>query len=85
MFHPIRAISRAEAAKMMTIAENWAINTPGSPIFNDVPPEYWAYSYIQAAANHHLFSGYAGNQFHPAANITRAEIAKVLYLLMQTR
>lgn len=83
MFNPVRTISRAEAARMLVKAQGWATNTPIPPLFSDVPPDYWAYIYIEAAAYHQVFSGYAGSQFHPNANITRAEIARVLYRLMQ--
>ena len=32
--------------------------SPATPTFNDVPPSYWAYTYIETAFTHNVIGGY---------------------------
>jgi hypothetical protein len=57
-----------------------ATATPCTASFTDVPPAYWAYSYIQWAACQGIVSGYADHTFRPDNNTTRGQIAKMVVL-----
>jgi hypothetical protein len=51
--------------------------------FTDVPANYWAYGYIEWAYCHGIVNGYPDNTFHPEANATRGQIAKMVVLAAQ--
>jgi hypothetical protein len=51
--------------------------------FSDVPVNYWAYGYIEWAYCHGIINGYPDNTFHPEANATRGQIAKMVVLSAQ--
>src|SRR5205085_104096 len=57
-FHPVDYINRAQVAKMLVQSLGWLSGTPTptarAPTFRDVPPSYWAYPFISAAAAHGL-------------------------------
>jgi hypothetical protein len=57
-----------------------ATTTPCTAGFTDVPPSYWAYSYIQWAACQGIVSGYADHTFRPDNNTTRGQLAKMVVL-----
>ncbi len=77
-FAPERQITRAELAKMLDLAEGWALTTPSTPDFSDVPASYWAYAYIETANAHGAISGYPGGTFHPNQPVTRAQMARMV-------
>jgi hypothetical protein len=54
--------------------------TPCTASFTDVPPSYWAYTYIQWAACQGIVSGYADHTFRPNNNTTRGQLSKVVVL-----
>ena len=43
-----------------------------------LPPDHWAYAYIETAVAHGVLSGYADGSFLPGANVTRAQVAKMI-------
>lgn len=53
--------------------------------FNDVPPDYWAYSYIEAAYKTGLAAGTSTNppQFSPEGQVTRAQMTVFLARAMK--
>lgn len=51
--------------------------------FTDVKGDEWFASYIYAAMREGLMTGYPDNTFRPAQNLTRAELAKVISLLLE--
>lgn len=77
-FLPQKAITRAEAAKM--ISETLALEFSQASVTNyaDVPNSHWAFQYVQAATTSSIFNGYEGNIFKPNEPITRAEVATLL-------
>ena len=79
-FRPDQNVTRAQFAKMLVGAMGWPLVTPPTPTFSDVPAGYWAYSYIETAAAHGVIGGYSDGSFRPDAGITRAQVAKMLYL-----
>ena len=82
-FRPVAPITRAQVAKLIVRASTWPAAPPAPPRFRDVPPSHWAYSYITQAAAHGVLSGYADGTFAPDAPATRAQLAKIVYLLLQ--
>ena len=87
-FHPYQYVTRAQLAKMIVVARGLALVTPGTATFNDVPPGYWAYSYIETANANNIVGGYVcggpgepcpGRYFRADALATRAQLSKMLY------
>ena len=81
-FEPDRSITRAEFATLVVKALN--LKSGISAGFTDVPEGAWSASYVNAAANAGLISGYAG-EFRPEDAITREEMAVVIVKTHQFR
>ena len=68
----------------MTLAEGWAIYTPPTPTFQDVPPSHPFYPYIETAYHQGVISGYSCGagclEFHPGDNVTRGQLCKIIVL-----
>ncbi len=79
-FRPDQNVTRAQFAKMLVGAMGWPLIAPPTPTFSDVPATYWAYSYIETAVAHGVIGGYSDGSFRPDAGITRAQVAKMIYL-----
>lgn len=79
-FRPDDYVTRAQVAKILTLANDWP--TPGIPValLCDVPRDHWAWAYVQSALLKGVFTGYADGCFYPDAMATRAQLAKVLVL-----
>lgn len=77
-FKPYRNTIRGQLSKFVVLAEGWAIDTTGGPHFTDVPTTYAFYPYIETAYNRHILSGYADNTFRPGADVTRAQLSKII-------
>ncbi|MDQ5822720.1 MAG: S-layer homology domain-containing protein [Chloroflexota bacterium] len=80
-FKPDAPVSRAQVAKIVVKARGWDLVLPATPAtLCDVPASHWAYSYIQVAIAHGIFTGYGDGCFRPDDFATRAQLAKVLVL-----
>lgn len=81
-FNPDSALTRAQAAAMIgrTQAKGYAL---ADLTFSDSAsiPAYAAY-YIRAMVGQRVISGYSDGAFKPHSNITRGQMAKILYNLM---
>lgn len=81
LFHPERAITRAEFAKIMAIATN-NINQMAAlenkDIFNDLSGYGWAKGYINCCANAGLVNGRGNDKFAPGEPVTYAEVITVI-------
>ena len=77
-FHPHDAVTRAQFAKMVVIANGWTLLTPATPHFSDVPASYWAYAFIESAYANGVISGYPDGTFHPSATLSRDQLAKII-------
>jgi len=82
-FRPNNPVTRAQAAKMLALAEGWQIVNPPNPTFPDVTPDNWAYGYVETAVSHGIVGGYGDGTFSPNAIVTRAQLSKMLALTMQ--
>ncbi len=81
-FHPNQAVTRAQMARMVVRTAGYGTATPATPTFTDVPPSYWAYGYIEAAKLHNLMSGVDTTHFQPNLDLTRAQAAQTVYVLI---
>ncbi|RWS42066.1 S-layer homology domain-containing protein [Bacillus mycoides] len=52
---------------------------PEMIVFDDVPVDYWAYDYIMEVAYHKVMLGYGNGKFGVGDNVTREQVAAVLY------
>ena len=77
-FRPYNNTTRGQLSKIVVLAEGWPIDITGGPHFNDVPSGSAFYPYIETAYNRHVISGYADNTFRPGANVTRAQLSKIV-------
>jgi hypothetical protein len=83
-FRPANPVSRGQISKLIVLAYGWALTTPATPSFSDVPPGSTYYSYVETAKAHGAVGGYSDGTFRPAASATRAQLSKMLYLAMTT-
>src|SRR5207253_4325936 len=66
VFLPYNNTTRGQLSKIIVLAEAWAIYTPPTPTFNDVPTTQTFYTYIETAYSHSIISGYScGNPGEP--------------------
>ncbi len=79
-FHPYTTTTRGQLAKIVVGAMGWALDTTGGPHFADVVPSNAFYPYVETAYNHGVVSGYADGTFRWGANVTRAQLAKIVVL-----
>jgi hypothetical protein len=78
-FRPEAKVSRAEVAKLLTLALG-ADPRPGAPVPFADAQVHWAaeQGYIQAAVSARILSGYPDGTFRPDAPVTRAEVDKLV-------
>lgn len=76
-FHPENNITRAEAVKIL--CEAFGIEPSGGNAFEDVPADKWYAGYVYAAYGRGLVSGTGEKSFSPDRNITRQELAVMIY------
>jgi predicted outer membrane repeat protein len=81
VYCPERTVTRAEMAVFLerTLGQA-APPTPTTPTFADVPPDYWAYAFIEQFARLGITTGCGTNDqgqrlYCPDRNVTRAEMA----------
>ncbi|OPX83555.1 MAG: Cellulosome-anchoring protein precursor [Pelotomaculum sp. PtaB.Bin104] len=84
-FKPDQLITRAEFIKLLVIA-GWIkpSDQKAQPVFKDVGPEFWAYSYVEAAVDAGILTIAGNNErfFEPNRAITRTEMAAQVGRLM---
>ncbi|MFL5732513.1 MAG: M14 family zinc carboxypeptidase [Chloroflexia bacterium] len=83
-FRPGNNTTRGQLSKIVVLAEGWAIYTPTTPTFRDVPTTDTFYQYVETAYDHSIISGYyCGSgclEFRPGNNVTRAQLTKIVVL-----
>lgn len=60
------------------------VNLPDNAIFTDVSRELWAYEAISVLCTKNIIAGYEDGTFRPHNNITRAELAKLLCVALDS-
>ena len=78
-FAPQKTITRGEFVAIITRCEAFAIEDTDEDIFDDVSKDYWGYKNIIAAYKNGIISGVGEREFNPNGEITRQDIAVVLY------
>lgn len=77
-FKPNQSIKRAQAAKI--ISNFLGLTSTNEKIsFSDVDQNHWAFDVVQLVAQHKIMNGLGDGRFGPNANITRAQMAQILY------
>jgi hypothetical protein len=81
-FRPNNTATRAQLSKMIVSARGWALVTPATPSFRDVPASNPFYSYLETAKSHGVIAGYSCGancfDFRPNNNVTRAQSSKII-------
>lgn len=75
-FNPENQVTRAQAAKIIAGALKIPLKSTYKTSYRDVPSMHWAYQEIRALTEKGIFSDTA--KFNPDAQLTRAQMAKVL-------
>ncbi len=83
-FRPSNPVTRGQLSKIIVGAQGWAVNTTGAPHFVDLGPDSIFYPAIETAFNHGIISGYSDSTFRPGNPATRGQIAKIVYLALQS-
>jgi hypothetical protein len=84
-FHPNALVTRGQASKITVLAAGWVIQAPAQGHFSDVPPGSPFYGVVETAYAHGILSGYGDGTFHPAANVTRGQASKIVYLALTSQ
>jgi hypothetical protein len=79
-FRPYANTTRGQLTKIVTLAEGWAIYTPPTPTFSDVPDTHPFYQYIETAYFHGVISGYADGTFRSERDVTRGQLCKIIVI-----
>lgn len=86
-FRPGSPVSRAQLAKMISLAAGWLTYSPGTPTFKDVSAGSTFYGYVERAAMEGAIDGYncggagepcPGRYFRPNGTTTRAQASKMV-------
>ncbi|MBI4836142.1 MAG: S-layer homology domain-containing protein [Candidatus Abawacabacteria bacterium] len=80
MFHPNNSVTRAEALKILLGVYGIAVSGNGSS-FSDIAGASWYAPYVTTAASIGLINN--GGSFRPHANLTRAEMSKIIVKLTE--
>ena len=79
-FRPYNLTTRGQLTKIVVLAEGWAVYTPPTPTFSDVPQDHPFYQYVETAYHQHIISGYGDCTFRPGNNVTRGQLCKITVL-----
>ena len=77
-FKPDNSVTRAEFAKIISLAMGYSPNPSASLKFPDVAQDHWAFGYIASAVDHGLVKGYPDGTFGPSRNVTKAEVLTII-------
>ncbi|MFL5735485.1 MAG: S-layer homology domain-containing protein [Chloroflexia bacterium] len=85
-FKPYNLTTRGQLCKIVVLSEGWAIYSPISPKFSDVPVCHAFYAYVETAYKHGVISGYGCGEgclaFRPENNVTRGQLCKIVALAL---
>ena len=80
-FNPDAPITRAQVAKILTLAFDLKAST--SIAIQDVPPTHWSNEYVQALAGSGMTTVAANGLYRPDEKLTRGQLALFLYRYLQ--
>ncbi|MFB1082146.1 S-layer homology domain-containing protein [Jeotgalibacillus sp. JSM ZJ347] len=75
---PYAKVTRAQAAKMLTVSLGFKNATQELSPFPDVTEYYWGHDYITEAAALGIVNGYSNGKFIPGQVLNRAQAAKMI-------
>ena len=81
-FNPGSSLTRAQAATMIGRTQEKGYATTALTFTDTASIPSYATSYIQTMAAQGILGGYTDGSFQPHANITRGQMAKILYNLL---
>ncbi|MCF7836330.1 S-layer homology domain-containing protein [Candidatus Gracilibacteria bacterium] len=85
-FRPDDFVNRAEALKILLLASGLELPTKASfSKFNDVPYNDWFIRFVNFAETNGIIDGFADGTFRPAGLVNRAEIAKIVSVLLELK
>jgi hypothetical protein len=76
-FRPYSNTTRGQMVKIIVLAFGYAIYTPTTPTFTDVPADHPFYAFVETAATNSIVSGYDDGTFRPYNNVTRGQLSKI--------
>jgi hypothetical protein len=83
-FRPYNNTTRGQLTKIVVLAEGWAMYTPPTPTFTDVPANHTFYPFIETAYHEGIISGYSCGtncaEFRPGNDVTRGQLTKIVVL-----
>lgn len=85
IFAPDDAVTREEFTKMLIGAMGLSDAEYGENIFADVPEGAWYLKYVNIASKYGIVEGKGNGSFGVGENITRQDMAVMLYRAMQSR
>jgi hypothetical protein len=77
-FRPDQMITRAQFAKVITIALRIPEFKPTASTFPDMPKDHWAFGYVEAAAKRGLLAGFPDGTFKPDDSVSKPQIVKII-------
>ena len=80
-FRPAGFTTRGQMTKIVVLGFGfpiWIPAPPAPPTFSDVPRADPFFAYIETAAHYGIVSGYQDGSFHPAADVARGQLAKMV-------
>ena len=80
-FQPARTVNKVEALKMLLLAHSIQATKPIANPFADVDKDAWFSNYVDYVKTKNLV-GITGTNFGPSEELTRAELAEIIYRLM---
>jgi hypothetical protein len=79
-FRPYNNTTRGQLSKIIALAEGWPLVCPDVGHFSDVAPGDPFFCFVETAFAHSVISGYGDGTFRPGANVTRAQLCKIVVL-----
>lgn len=85
-FKPDNAVTRAEFVKMLLSLPEFAMEEDNEKVYlNDISPDDWYYEYFVKAKKYGIISGDNNGNVNPNQNITREEMAVIIYRALQRK
>lgn len=82
IFGPDKDITRAEALKILLKTSGLDLSSTRAVSFDDVSGDDWFIDYLKFGLDKNIIQGYLDNKFYPDRPITRAEVCKIVYLML---
>lgn len=77
-FRPDQSVNRAEALKIIFLANHFPTPTAGGDVFGDVTADAWFAPFVAAAKTRGVVAGYPDGSFHPEQTVNLVEALKML-------